>query len=271
MDPRTINPSLVKRFGSIMIVVNLAVAFFSLTDMYLLASGAIRVDYPDEGAFDTGFDPANMDLVFKSQYRITNNGFYDLDELCIKANLYTQDGKLLIVYRSLDLRVPKFSTRTFPIEARLPIERAVGLDMKEVLFKGTTFVLKVRIEAAYVMGLVHFHLDQVRDYPWEPPLTEYQDMFDDGSLVKMVLGLLHGNYTSLKSQVEAALVGALLANGQEATVSLNKYSELTVKVVGDSLTVKINIVFPIKATVLTYELPLEGSSSHGGQVGGETP
>ena len=271
MDFRAVNPSLVKRFGSIMIVVNLAVAFFSLTDMYLLASGAIRVDYPDEGAFDTGFDPVNMDLVFRSQYRITNNGFYDLEELGIKANLYTQDGKLLIVYRSVDLRVPKFSTRTFPIEARLPIERAMALNMKDVLFKGTTFVLKVRIEAAYVMGLVHFHLDQVRDYPWEPPLTEYQDMFDDGSLVKMVMDLLRGNYSSIKSQVETALVGAFLADGQEATVALNKYSELSVRVVGDCLTVKINLVFPFKATIMTYEMPLEGYSSHGGQVGGEAP
>ena len=257
---------MVKRFGTVMVVVNLTVAFFSLTDMYLLASGAIKVDYPDEGGFNTALDPVNLELVFQSEYRITNRGFYDLEGISIFADLYTKEGKLLIDYRTTDLRVPRFSSRTFPIEARLPIQRALNMDLKEALFDGATFVLKVRIEAAYVMGLVHFHLDQVRDYPWEAPLPQYKEMFENGSLLNTIAALLGGNYTTVIHQIETALVKAFLAQGTEAKVPLNKWAELSITTCDEGLLVRVYLIQPIQAMVFEYTVPLEDLSQ-----GGEAP
>jgi len=231
-----------------------------------LASGAIQVEYPDEAAFDTAFDPVNMDLVFKSEYKVTNKGFYDLEGLDIKAHLYTLDGKLLIVYRSQDLKVPRFSTRTFPIEARLPIERALQMDLRDFLINGSTFVLKVGISAYYVMGLVQFQLHQVRDYPWEPPLSQYQELLEDGSLVAMVMDLLQGRYSDIGKRVETAVVGAVLAQGQEAVVPLNRYSELVIEVDGADMCVKVQLMSPFQGTLLEYHVPL---NIEDGQSGGD--
>jgi hypothetical protein len=247
-----------------MIVMNLTVAFFSLTDMYLLASGAIRVDYPDEGAFTTSFDPASMDLVFHSEYKITNNGFYDIRGLTIKADLYSQEGKLLIKYRSEGLGVPRFSSRTFPIDARFPVERALQMNLREILFKESTFVLKVRIDAGYVMDLVHFHMKQVRDYPWDPPASQFEDLFANGSMVDMVLKLLEGRYGEVGKQVETAIVGAFMQPGQEAKVSLNQWADLSVLVEEHNLHVQVDLVYPIQATLFEYDLPL-GDPSEGGE------
>jgi hypothetical protein len=256
VDPHTVSPSMVKRFGTLMIVVNLTVAFFSLTDMYLLASGAVRVEYPDEGAFETSFDPANMDLVFRSEYKITNNGFYDIDGLSIKADLYSQEGKLLINYRSEGLNVPRFCSRTFPIEARLPVERALAMNLRDLLFEGSTFVLKVRIDADYVMNLVHFHISQVMAYPWEPPTSQFKDLIANGSLVDMVLKLLGGQYGEVGKQVENALVDAFMEPGQEAKVSLNGWADLTATVEEQTLHVQVDLTYPIQATLFEFNLPL---------------
>jgi hypothetical protein len=254
---------MVKRFGALMIVMNLTVAFFSLTDMYLLASGAIRVDYPDEGAFDTSFDPANMDLVFRSEYKITNNGFYDINGLSIRADLYSQEGKLLIKYRTEGLGVPKFSSKTFPIEARFPIERAMEMNLRDILFKESTFVLKVRIDARYVMDLVHFHINQVRSYPWEPPASQFEDLIANGSMIDMVLKLLEGRYGEVGKQVETAIVEAFMIPGQEARVSLNQWADLSVLVEEQCLHLTVDLVYPVQATLFEYNLPLGELSEDG--------
>ena len=264
VDPRSVNPSMVKRFGTLMIVMNLTVAFFSLTDMYLLASGAVRVDYPDEGSFATSFDPANMSLVFRSEYTIINNGFYDINGLSIKADLYSQNGAQLINYRSEGLSVPRFSSRTFPIEARLPIERALEMNLRDLLFNGSTFVLKVHIDADYVMDLVHFHIRQVKSYPWEPPTSQFKDMFTNGSMVDMVLKLLGGKYGEVGKQVETALVEAFMDPGKVATVSLNKWADLTIALEDKGLHVQVDLVSPLPLTLFEADIPISALSGGGG-------
>jgi hypothetical protein len=239
-----------------MVVVNLTVAFFSLTDMYLLASGAIKVEYPNEGTFSTTFDPVNLELVFRSDFKITNNGFYNLDNIGIVAHLYTQEGKLLIIYRSAGLNVPMFSTKTFNIEARLPLQRAMNLDIKAVLVKGADFVLNVRIDASYVLGLIHFHLDQIRDYPMEAPLPQIEDLLANESLVSKVIEVLKGNFSGIAQLVEGAVFQAFLVQGQEATVSLSSWSELSLTVNGDDLLVKVYLTYPFKTPLLEYDLSL---------------
>lgn len=256
VDPRAIKPSLVKRFGTLMVVVNLTVAFFSLTDMYLLASGAIKVEYPNEGTFTTNFDPVNLELIFRSNFKISNNGFYDLNSISIVAHLYTQEGKLLIIYRSTGLNVPKYSTRTFLIEARLPLQRAMNLDLKEVLVKGANFVLNVRIDASYVLGLVHFHLDQVRDYPMEAPLPQIEGLLANESLVNKVVEVLKGNFSGIAQLVEGAVIQAFLAQGQEATVSLSSWSELSLTVNEDDLLVKVYLTYPFRTPLMEYDVSL---------------
>jgi hypothetical protein len=54
-------------------VLNLAVAGLSLSDMYLLASGAVRVGLPQHNDFSWHYDPASMSVVFEGNYTVVTS------------------------------------------------------------------------------------------------------------------------------------------------------------------------------------------------------
>jgi len=265
----SVDRKLVKRFGAIIMVVNLAVAFFSFTDMYLLASGAIQVEYPDQGDFETSFDVLNMEFVFKSQYTIINDGFYNLDDMHISSRLWTEDGDLLISYDSTDLVVPRWSTRTFEIEAKLPIENLLKVDMGKVLFEDGSFDLWVTIGADYVMGLVHFGMDQVQEFYWDAPLKDYEGIIEGGNLTAIIGDLLGGDYNGASEKIAVAVYGAFLASGEEARVPLNDFTDLVIYVEDDATHVKVVLTAPFPITLLHFEVPMvDGMQDGGGDDGG---
>lgn len=251
-----VNPQLVKRVGAFIMIVNIAVAFFSITDMYLLASGAIQVDPPSQSSFETSYDPLAMDFVFKSSYSVENNGFYDLKDLDITSTLTTEKGEVLIKYESTGMVVPRWSKKTFPIEAHLPLEKFLELDLGELLFNSSNFVLKVNIGAGYVMGLVHFDLDQVRDYPWDAPLEKYSHTLGDGSIEGILGELLEGDYSGASEKVATAVFGAFLASGGEARVPLNDYTHLVIVQEEGFLDIMVEIVTPFHMTIAHFEVPI---------------
>jgi hypothetical protein len=261
----SVDRKLVKRFGAIIMVVNIAVAFFSFTDMYLLASGAIQVEYPDQGDFETSFDVLKMEFVFKSQYTVTNDGFYNVDDMDIRSKLWTEGGDLLISYDSTDLMVPRWSTRTFEIEARLPIENLLKVDMEEILFEDGSFELWVTIGADYVMGLVHFGLDQVQEFQWDAPLEDYEGILEDMNLSAMIEDLLGGDFEGASDKIAAAVYGALLASGEEATVPLNEFTDLVVYVEGETIHVKVVLTAPFPITLVHFEMPVDDVAQEGGE------
>ena len=264
----SVDRKLVKRFGAIIMVVNLAVAFFSFTDMYLLASGAIQVEYPDQSDFETSFDVLNLEFIFKSQYTVSNDGFYNLDDMDIRSRLWTEEGDLLISYDSADLMVPRWSTRTFEIEARLPIENLLNMDMERILFEDGSFDLWVTIGADYVMGLVHFGLDQVQEFHWDAPLEDYEGVIEDANLTAVIQDLLGGDYNGASEKIAAAIYSAFLATGEEARVPLNDFTDLVIHVEDDATHVKVVLTAPFPITLLHFEVPIDEGVEDGGDDDG---
>ena len=94
--------------------------------------------------------------------------------------------------------------------------------------------------------------------------SQFKDLFANGSIVDMVLKLLGGRYGEVGKQVETALVGAFMEPGQVATVSLNKWADLTLAVEDQCLHVQVDLVSPIQMTLFESEVPLGDLSGGGG-------
>jgi hypothetical protein len=260
----SVTPKLVKRFGAIIMVVNIVVAFLSFTDMYLLATGAIKVEHPGSDDFDTSYDLRSMEFVFKSKFKVTNKGFYDVKDLDIESKLTTESGDVLIDYDHPDLTVPRWSSRTFEIEARMPVEKLLDLDLEDVLLNSVTLRLRIRIGADYVMGLVHFNLDQVRHYEWEAPLGDYSDILGNGTLTAIIEDLLNGEYDAASKKIIAAVYDGFLSNGGEARIPVNDYTDLVFQQEGDILHVRVEVDGPVRITLMHFEVPIEGGVEDGG-------
>lgn len=256
----SVTPKLVKRFGAVIMVVNIVVAFLSFTDMYLLASGAIKVEHPGGDDFETSYDIKRMEFIFTSKFKVTNQGFYDVKDLDIESTLRTENGDTLIDYDNSDLTVPRWSSRTFTIEARMPVERLLELDMEDVLLNSVTLKLRIRVGADYVMGLVRFNLDQVRYYDWEAPLGDYDDILGNGTLTAIIEDLLSEDYEAASKRIVAAVYNAFLANGGEARIPLNDFADLVVQQEGDILHVKVEIAEPIRIELVHFEVPIDGDA-----------
>jgi len=227
----------VARLGAVVLVVNMAVAAISLTDMYLLASGAVRVGLPSEKDFSWRFDAARTAVVFRGNYSVENRGFYDITDLVIDASVSTGSGVRLVTYKKLEPRIPAFGGGRYPITAELPVERLLRLDYGSVLFNTTHLHIRVRVDAIYEFGLARFHADQTLEYEWSPPLEDYSRLILGGNLSQM----LWENLTLLRENpevLEAFAASALLANGTTIILRTND-TDVNFRLDGDELRIEL--------------------------------
>ena len=205
--------------GTSVMVLNIAVAALSLSDMYLLASGAVKVGLPAPKDFSWSYDPATMSVVFEGNYSVDNRGFYDITDVSIDSSVSTPAGVELVRYRASEPRIPAFGGGRYPIVARMPVERLMSLDFGSMLFNATHCFVHVRVDAIYMLGLAKFHADQRLQIKWEPPLASYARDFLGGNISVVVsqnISLPSGNL-SLESFIAAAIMG----NGTAVTIRGN--------------------------------------------------
>jgi hypothetical protein len=223
--------------GAVILAVNIGVAALSLTDMYLLASGAVRVGLPSEKDFNWHFDPARTAVVFRGNYSVVNNGFYDITDLVIDATVSTGSGVKLVNYRKYEPRIPAFGGGRYPITAELPVDHLLQLDYGSVLFNTTHLFIRVRVDAIYEFGLARFHSDQTLEYKWHPPLEDYSKLLLGGNLSQM----LQENLTLLRDNpgvLEAFAASAILANGTTVILRTNE-SDVYFRVNGTELRIEV--------------------------------
>lgn len=205
--------------GIFVMALNIAVAGLSLSDMYLLASGAVRVGLPGPEDFSWRLDPGNATVVFLGNYSVQNNGFYDITDINIAATVATASGVEMVSYRAGVPRIPAFGGGRYPIVARMPVARLLYLDLGTMLFNATHFHLHVKVDALYEMGLAIFRADQSLAIRWQPPLDGYaRDLFGSN-----LTEIIRGNLTLPPDlpALEAWIVSAVLANGTRVTVHGN--------------------------------------------------
>lgn len=243
--------------GAFILALNIAVAALSLSDMYLLASGAVRVGLPGPEDFGWRYDAGNASVVFEGNYTVKNNGFYDITDIDIAATVATASGVQMVSYRAAEARIPAFGGGRYPIVARMPAARLLYLDYGDMLFNATHFHLRVRVDAVYEMGLARFHADQALVIKWRPPLDSYARELFGGNLTDTI----RGNLTLPQDigSLEAWIATAMLANGTSVTVHGNG-TDVTFRFEGGLLRVEVfdQNVPPAKLDEYSIAIPMSG-------------
>ncbi len=173
-----IKKSTVIRFRMVIIALNCLLASLSLINLYTVASGAIKVDIPEETDFAWTIDTSTEEASFFADFTVENRGVYDITDLDIHARIFTESDSLLIDYWQNDLTIPSGEVRKFDIKALMPFENIDLEEWRTLMVNDSVFYLDVDITANYLWGLGRFVVDDVLEYEWEAPLDNISSNSD---------------------------------------------------------------------------------------------
>jgi hypothetical protein len=176
---RLIKKSTVVRFRMVIIALNCLLASLSLINLYTVASGAIKVDIPEETDFAWTIDTSTEEASFFADFTVENRGVYDITDLDIHARVITESGSQLIDYWQNDLTIPSGDVRKFDIKALMPFDNIDLEEWRTLMVNDSVFYLDVDITANYLWGLGRFVVDDVLEYEWEAPLDNISNNSDN--------------------------------------------------------------------------------------------
>jgi hypothetical protein len=202
------------------------VAFLSLTNLFLVAAGAIHVDVPDADDLVYEYDGVNRSLLVDTSFTVRNNGIYSVKHLNIESVLVTHTGFTLVEYTRNDLRVAPGEERTFPVHVDLDVMRLADPEMLRFLVEDGAFELRVKVRADYTMGLTEFRSDETIIYPWESPLEQLSDLLMQGNLSAAVEEALGIAGPALRGWISAVVLDASLAEGEWRNEDLGGWADL---------------------------------------------
>jgi len=201
-----------RHLGTLVLAMNIMVAAFSLSDMYLLASGAVQVRLPTEKDFTWRFDTDQNAIIFTGNYTVRNSGFYDISDLNIDASVKDSGGLLLVAYRKGNMNIPAFGGGNYTVVAKLPLERLFQLNFGSMLFQPANFKVHVKISAQYVMGMARFVSEETIGYNWSPPLKDFAKLFLEDNFTSVLKSSVPG-LADLAGYVESYVASAIMAKG----------------------------------------------------------
>jgi hypothetical protein len=169
----------VVRFRMVVIALNCLLASLSLINLYTVASGAIKVDIPEETDFAWTVDTSTDEATFLADFTVENKGVYDITDLDIHAIVTTESGTMLVDYIQKDLTIPSGESKKFNIFATMPFDRVDLDEWRTLMVNDSVFYLDVDIEANYLWGLGKFVVDDTLVYDWEAPLGKMANKTDD--------------------------------------------------------------------------------------------
>ena len=204
----------VKTFGTVLLGANALIAVLSLTNLFLVAAGAIQVEVPDADDLIYNYDGVNGTLDVQTSFTVRNEGVYDVSNLDIDSTLTTSSGYQLMDYSNHDLRVRAGDERTFPIEVRMDAGLLASEEMLRFLVEDGSFELYIKVRADYTMGLTKFRSDERIEYPWLSPLTQIHNLLVDGNLSKALEEVLGWAGPVVHEWLTAAIVDAAMAEGE---------------------------------------------------------
>ena len=204
----------VRSLGTLLIAANASVAFLSLTNLFLVAAGAIEVALPDGGDLSYAYDAANRTVLVGTSFSVTNRGIYSVRDLEVSSTLLAPWGDVLMRYDGRGLRVPAGEERTFPIVVGLPLQGMAAAPAVRLLVEDGTFELSVRVRALYTMGLTQFRSDDVERYGWRAPLGHLRSLLEGDGLPAAAREVLGWVEPIVRERLSAALLDSALAGGQ---------------------------------------------------------
>ncbi len=207
---------LITKAKPMLLVLNILIAGLSLLNLATAAMGAIQVDIPDEGDFSWVLDSKVDSAEFRTDFSVQNRGPYDIRNLDISADLVNLDGVNLLDYDLTDLVIPYGQTRTFSVEASIPLDSFSPEFIAGLLIQDSSFLLRIRVDAEYMWGLSSFHLDQVIEYPWTailPSLLENSSSPIVSRMAPLLLpGLLNGEAELVPDYLLSSAMSQVLNN-----------------------------------------------------------
>jgi len=204
----------VRSLGTLLIVANATIAFLSLTNLFLVAAGAIEVALPDGGDLSYAYDAANRTVLVGTSFTVMNRGIYGVRDLEIGSTLVAPWGDILMRYERRGLVIPAGQERTFPVVVGLPLQGIAAGPAARLLVEDGTFELSVRVRALYTMGLTQFRSDDVERYGWRAPLRHLKSLLDGDGLPEAAKAALGWVEPIVRDRLSAALLDSALADGQ---------------------------------------------------------
>ncbi len=204
----------VRRIGTALIAANAMIAFLSLTNLCLVAAGAIEVALPDGSDLSYAWDSQNRSVLVGTSFSVTNKGIYSVHSLDISSSLVAPWGEVLFDYSRVGLTVPAGSVRTFPVVVALPIEGLAATSALTLLVQDGRFELSVRARALYTMGLTQFRSDDTEVFEWHAPLGQLRALLQGDGLPGAARQVLGWAEPIVREQLSAALLGSALAGGE---------------------------------------------------------
>jgi len=171
----------------IAILLSCLVASLALCNLLTVATHSIEFEIPEESDFTWAIGPEGKELLFLTEFSVSNHGAYDIDDIDINAELLTENGQELIDFAKNDLVVSRGSDKSFDIIVTLAMEDIPLIDWLSLLYKDTVLRLVVDVDASYMFGLIHFTVDEVLEYPWSAPLG---NLSENNSIVSGLFSVL---------------------------------------------------------------------------------
>jgi hypothetical protein len=223
----------IKTYRTILVAANAVIAFLSLTNLFLIAAGAIYVEVPDADDLVYEYDAGNRSLLVDTSFTVRNSGIYAVKNLDIESVLTTHTGYVLVEYTSYDLRVDPGEERTFPVHVDMDLERLVDPEMLMFLVEDGEFELRVKVRADYTMGLTEFRSDEIVRYPWEAPIHQLRDLLLEGNLSAAIEEALGIAGPVLRGWISGIVLDAAMTEGEWRNKEISGWADLTYRLLLD--------------------------------------
>jgi hypothetical protein len=209
------------------VAANAIIAFLSLTNLFLVAAGAIHVEVPEADDLLYEYDAVNQSLLVDTSFTVKNKGIYAVNHLNIDSVLVTHTGYTLMEYNEEDLRVRPGEVRTFPIHVNLDLDRLVDPEVLRFLVEDGMFELRVKVRADYTLGLTEFRSDETILYIWESPLKQLRDLLMEGNLSSAVVEALGMAGPALRGWISGIIMDASFTQGEWRNEDLGGWADLS--------------------------------------------
>jgi hypothetical protein len=223
----TMPRDLVKTLGTLLLVANALVAFLSLTNLTLVAAGAIVVSVPGADDLAYAYDRANATVLVTTAFTVGNRGIYPVRDLDIDSRLASPWGSQMASYMAHGLKVRAGEVRTFPVTVGLSASELLDGGAIGLLFEDGEFELQVRVRAAYTMGLTRFASDEVERYEWRAPLGHMRELLGEHGLLEAATRALGWAAPLVREQLSRAVLDSVFSDGERRELPVGGWANLS--------------------------------------------
>ena len=223
----TMPRDLVRTLGTLLLAANALVAFLSLTNLALVAAGAIVVSVPGADDLAYAYDRANATVLVTTAFTVGNRGIYPVRGLDIDSRLASPWGSQMASYMAHGLRVRAGEVRTFPVSVGLPASELLDGNARKLLYENGEFELRVRVRASYTMGLTRFASDDVERYEWRAPFAHMRELLGEHGLLEAAELALGWAAPFVREQLSQAILDSAFSDGEWRELPVDGWANLS--------------------------------------------